>query len=174
MTVRPAARSIVVAVGLVALAPLSWRLVAALDDMTSHVSASDRPDYMVRPLRLSGEATGGIALVSATTVIIATSLLVTAVRRGTIPRQWYGIVAPIAAIAVYAGVTYAEMTAAVIGANIGAGLFLLGAAPFAAGMLALEVSWLVRLRRRRPTDLGPPPTAGVRASDSDSQSPCST
>ncbi|MFF9285797.1 hypothetical protein [Streptomyces griseosporeus] len=104
-------------------------------------------DYAFQPPGISdgtAAALGGVALVLA---VAGAALLVLASLRGAFDHRWWGVLAPLTAAGVLAGVGWRVLTAGVIGANIGAGLALLVGAPFVGGLLlwalarALWLAW---------------------------------
>lgn len=86
-------------------------------------------DYAMRPPHLSGSAELGLGAGALVLALAAVAVLVVATRRGLVAGQWWGFVLPLVAIGAFAGIGYRVVTAAVVGANIGAGLVILFA-PF--------------------------------------------
>lgn len=113
----------VVSLGIAAVGPLTWWLVQALPD---EVPADQYADYLWVAPELSRTHVLGIGLISVVAVLSAGFLLAYGVRLRTLRREWLWIVLPLAFLTGYAGLTYAVATAPVIGANIGAGLLILG------------------------------------------------
>lgn len=103
------------------------------------------PDYMVEPVEVDTSVETVIGVVSLVLVAVGATVLVVGVRRGTLDRRWLGVLAALAAVAAYAGVTYAVVTSPVVGANIGGGLLVLAAVPFVVTMLVVAA---VAARRR--------------------------
>jgi hypothetical protein len=86
-------------------------------------------DYAIRPLGLSPGVERGLGMAAAGVAVVAGGALVLATRRRQIDRRWWAAIVPLLLIGVYCGVSYRVVTAAVIGANIGAGMMFL-LAPF--------------------------------------------
>lgn len=123
---------------LVATPVAAWWLVGDISEVSGDV------DYAIRPADISpgtetaiGAAATAVALVALTVLLLPTSAL----RRW--PR-WWSVLAPLAALGVFAGWGWRVMTAGVIGANIGAGRLVL-----LAPCLTLAVAASCGLRARR-------------------------
>ena len=105
----------------------------------------DDPDYGIRPWDIPRVLVHGVGV--ATLVI----LLAVAVRLLASARPERGaflmIFGSLAAMSAYAGTSLAIFMEPVIGANIGAGLMVLGAGPFAIGMLVVAGVGVARLRK---------------------------
>ncbi|MFE2267414.1 hypothetical protein [Streptomyces griseosporeus] len=108
---------------------------------------SSELDYAYQPPDISdGTAAvlGGVALVLA---VAGAALLVRASLRGAFDHRWWGVLAPLTAAGVLAGVGWRVLTAGVIGANIGAGFVVVIGGPLLAGLLlwalarALWLAW---------------------------------
>lgn len=144
---RTALRAPVVALGIVAVGPLTWWLAQAPPDA---VPADQYPDYMWDPPELSGGQLLGIGLTSVVAVLSAGFVMANGIRSQTLRREWLWIVLPLAALAGYAGLTYAVATEPVIGANIGAGFLILGSVAVVPAMVGASL-WFVRQLRSQPT-----------------------
>jgi hypothetical protein len=144
---RTALRAPVVALGVVAVGPLTWWLARALPD---EVPADQYADYMWDPPELSVAQLLGIGLVSVVAVLSAGFVMADGIRSRTLRREWLWIVLPLAGLAGYAGLTYAVATAPVTGANIGAGLLVLGGVVVVPAMVGASL-WFVRQLRSQPT-----------------------
>lgn len=150
------ARVLVVAAGVVATAPVAWWLGDLLNRIGGSVSA-DEADYVWRPLSLSAAGGAAIGLGALAIVACALAVLLRRVRSGHWQAGWLQVVAAPAMVCSYAGMLVAVATAPVIGANIGAGVMLLGAAPVGLGAAVWLVVALVRLRSTaRPRRTEPP------------------
>jgi uncharacterized membrane protein YhaH (DUF805 family) len=91
--------------------------------------------------------------------LVAMAVLVVATMRGLIAGQWWGFVLPLVAVGAFAGLGYRVMTAAVDGANIGAG-FVIVFGPFlvvpALGFSARRWRALSRQSGHDPRSFNPP------------------
>jgi hypothetical protein len=143
---RPALRAAVVALGIVAVGPLTWWLAQALPDT---VAADQYADYMWDPPQLSWAQILGIGLISAVGVLAAGFAMADGIRSRTLRREWLWIVLPLAGLAGYVGLTYAIATEPVIGANIGGGLLVLGGVAVVPAMVGASL-WFVRQLRSQP------------------------
>lgn len=144
---RTALRAPVVALGIAAVGPLTWWLAQALPD---EVPADPYADYMWDPPELSGAQLLGIGLMSVVAVLSAGFVMANGMRSRTLRREWLWIVLPLAGLAGYAGLTYAVATEPVIGANIGAGLLILGSVVVVPATVGASL-WFVRQLRSQPT-----------------------
>jgi uncharacterized membrane protein YfcA len=144
-TVSRIGRTVLVGLGLAATTPLSWWIGGLVPD---EVRPQDNPDYMWHPIKLSSGVETAIGLGSMVIVGVAILRFYRAIRRHTLRREWFGVIAPLAAIAAYAGFAYRAATMPVIGANIGGGLMILGAGPFVVTMVAVSAIFARRLRAR--------------------------
>lgn len=131
--IRPSGALLAAAVWLFAVAVAVAWWVGVLD---SSGDAIIDPDYMWQPIAMSTLSRAAIGI-SATLVVAAGAAVLWRTRESA--------AVPFAAIAAYAGLTYAVGAEPVIGANIGGGMMLLGAVPFTVGM----AMWGVRALRSR-------------------------
>jgi len=137
----------VVALGIAAVGPLTWWLVQALPD---EVPANQYADYLWVAPELSGTQVLGVGLMSIVAVLSAGFVMADGIRSRTLRHEWLWIVLPLVGLAGYAGLTYAVATAPVIGANIGAGLLILGSVVVVPAMVGASL-WFVRQLRSQPT-----------------------
>jgi hypothetical protein len=88
-----------------------------------------RADYFLPPLPLGERVELGLGL--GASVVAGASLVVLAVatRRRSVDRTWWAVLVPLLVVGAFCGWAYRVMSAAVSGANIGAG-FLLMVGPF--------------------------------------------
>lgn len=133
------------ALGMVVSAPVaSWWLSEVFLVEPESVPAGDaEPDVLVAPLPLGGTAEQVVGWVALAVAVGSTALVVLAVRRGALDRRWVSVLAALAGIGGLAGIGWSWITVPTIGANIGAGLYVIVAAPVAAG-LALWAAWRTR------------------------------
>jgi len=123
-----------VALGVAALAPAVWGIAELAPNS---VSADERPDYLVHPLGLSLAARTAITIGAVVFVVAASITWTRALRRLQGRRASLGVIMPLAAVTAAAGLVYSAVTEPGIGANIGGGIALMAAIPFAAAMLGL-------------------------------------
>ncbi len=136
---------------LVAAVPVvTWWLVGDL----STVSLADDPDYAFRPMTLSPMTERAVGIASLALAVGAVAVLAWATRRRALDRRWWTVLGLLAAAGCIVGLGWRVLTAGVIGANIGAGLFILVGGPVVAALvlfaLARSVFLLVRANRRHP------------------------
>jgi hypothetical protein len=131
----------VVAVAVVACAPLAWVIASALES-----DPSAGADRWLPPPGLSRAGTVSVGLAAAVALVVGL-VAAQALARGGDTRT-RSLAAPLALLSGYIGATYAAATAPVIGANIGAGLMVLGL------LVAVPAAMLMALRalRARPGD----------------------
>ncbi|HZN71826.1 MAG TPA: hypothetical protein VFC00_09135 [Micromonosporaceae bacterium] len=141
------------ATALVAATPVaSWGLIGR-QDAAGFTRAE--LDYLVPPLDLAPgleTALGSAALLLAAA---AAAVLTWSSWRGRFDQRWWHVVAPLLAAGLVAGAGWRVITAGVIGANIGAGLFIAFGTPLVALLLGYAVISGVRTAtgqrsRRRP------------------------
>jgi hypothetical protein len=105
---------------------LAMRVVAwwAIGDL-SEVVDRRHADYVLRPLQLGERIELGLGL--GASVVAGVSLVVLAVATGrrSIERRWWAVLVPVLVVGALCGLAYRVMTAAVSGANIGAGMVVL-------------------------------------------------
>lgn len=103
--------------------------------------------------------------VMAVTVVVAAAFaLVLTDHDWRFLRRWSTVVAPLMAVGAICGGGWAVMTAPVIGANIGAGLVLLGAPPLVLALVVWALArwcWLVTRRSGPPGSPGSGRTRGA-------------
>lgn len=147
---------VVPGVALVVAAPVvAWWGVG---DLSEDVDPN-HADYAMRPPPLSGSAELCLGAAASVVALVALAALAVATRRGLVARRWWGFVLPLVAIGVFAGIGYRVMTAAVIGANIGAGLVIVFSPFVVIPALALSAtSWraLPRQPGQDPRPFDPP------------------
>ena len=138
----------VVALGTAAVGPLVWWLAQALPD---EVPAGPNADYLWAPPALSGGQLLGIGLISFVAVAAAGFVVAQGIRSRTLRREWLWILLPLAGLAGYVGLTYAVATEPVIGANIGAGVLILGGVAIVPAMVGASLWFPRQLRSARPS-----------------------
>ncbi|WP_159038819.1 hypothetical protein [Streptomyces sp. NRRL B-1140] len=98
-------------------------------------------DYAFQPWDIGdgvAAVAGGLALVL---VVAGAAVLVRASLRGAMDQRWWGVLGPLVALGLMAGVGWRILTAGGIGANIGAGLLIMFGTPIAAGLLMWSLAW---------------------------------
>ncbi|BCL21114.1 hypothetical protein GCM10017668_29570 [Streptomyces tuirus] len=98
-------------------------------------------DYAFQPWDIGdgvAAVAGGIALVLA---VAGGVVLVRRSLRGAMDQRWWGVLGPLVALGLMAGVGWRILTAGGIGANIGAGLLIIFGTPIAAGLLLWSLAW---------------------------------
>lgn len=143
--VRLAGLSLVIAVPV-----LTWWLVGDL----STASLAEDPDYAVSPLPVSPTTERAVGTASLALAVGAVAVLTWAARRQALDRRWWTVLVLLVAAGGIVGLGWRVLTAGVIGANIGAGLFVLVGGPLVAALLlfalARSVFLLMRADRNRP------------------------
>ncbi|MFF7736280.1 hypothetical protein [Streptomyces sp. NPDC007984] len=98
-------------------------------------------DYAFQPWDIGdgvAAVAGGLGLVLA---VAGAVVLVRRSLRGAMDQRWWGVLGPLVALGLLAGVGWRILTAGGIGANIGAGLLILFGTPIAVGLLLWSVAW---------------------------------
>lgn len=154
------------AAGLVLATPLaSWWV---MDVIATSEQLLD-PDYAFRPIQIDPTTKLLIGVMAVTVVVTAAFALVLTDPDWRFVRRWWTVVAPLLAVGAICGGGWAVMTAPVIGANIGAGLVLLGAPPLVLALLVWAPArwcWLLARRSEPPESSGtggPPGPPSSRA-----------
>jgi hypothetical protein len=126
--------AVVLAAAATATFPATWWLLGRLDNSGAWIID---PDYAVQPPQFERGLTH---LVGAGSVAVV-MLVITAAVVMTMQGRWRlcvaGVLLPWLAGFAYAGMAGHVMTTPVIGANIGAGLVLMGAVPVGIGLVSL-------------------------------------
>lgn len=140
MVDRLRAAAVFVSVPALAIATAWW-----IGDLSSTL---DDPDYMLRPIDLSSETSWAVGFVATAACLVGAAAAVLLTRSGCCGRRLVAVLVPWWVLAVYLGLGYRIVTAGVIGANIGGGLFVLTSfvvVPFAIGS-SVAVWWATRRR----------------------------
>ncbi|MEO7745842.1 MAG: hypothetical protein ABIV05_06390 [Actinomycetota bacterium] len=134
----------------VAVPVLTWWLVGDL----STVSLAEDPDYALRPLPVNPTTERAVGIASLALAVGAVAVLTWATRRRALDRRWVKVLVLLVAAGGVVGLGWRILTAGVIGANIGAGLFVFVGGPLVAALvlfaLARSVFLLVRAGRHHP------------------------
>jgi hypothetical protein len=134
----------IVGVGVLACAPLLWWIETQLP-ITDVIVA--RPDYLIHPVALSDGAQASIGFTAFALFALAATTFLRAIVGRAISRSWIGVVVAAAAWFGYVGLVYGFATEPVAGANIGAGLGIMGGVPITLAAVALIAIYGWRLRR---------------------------
>jgi hypothetical protein len=128
---------------LLAVPVLTWWLAG--DQSTVALTAD--PDYFVRPLHISPALERVLGCGSVLVAIVAALLLTWASLRHGLDLRWWSVLGPLLPAGALTGFGWRVLTAGVIGANIGAGLFTFFAGPVIVALLAWAVFRSVTLLR---------------------------
>lgn len=107
----------------------------------------DDYDYLFHPPAIDADVERFVGIAAVVGVVVSLGALVFAARRRQIDRRWRGPILIVCAVAVIVGVAERVMTAAVVGANIGGGFFLLFGTPTVLFLLAASIIWSIRILR---------------------------
>lgn len=123
---------IVCTAALVVSAPIAawW----AIGDLSEEVHP-DLATYVVSPPNLDSPVELALGAGATTTLLGAVVVLALATRRGAVASHWWSVVTPLVALGVVGATSYRILTAAVHGANIGAGMVMLIAPLVVVGLL---------------------------------------
>ena len=138
--------AVVVATGAMAAGPAVWWIGDRLNTIGEQTSD---PDYLIEPLQIYSMTTDIVGVSSIILALLGAVTLYAMVRAGRWPLAAAGLATTAAAATSYAGVTYSVATAPVIGANIGAGLLIIAAAPVGGCLLVGAGFSIVRIHRGR-------------------------
>lgn len=128
------AELVALAVGSAMALPACWWVLGRLDDSGAGIVD---PDYAVQPPEIDAMLAHLIGAGSTTIAVVTLAAMVASVLRGRWRPCIAGVFLPMATGFGYAGMAAHVATAPVVGANIGAGLMLLGVAPL--GIVLLVV-----------------------------------
>ena len=150
----PAGRTGIPAAALLVLSTpvATWWLVG--DQST--VPASAEPDYAIRPWNISPAAAHTAGLASLLLATAMTVLLARATALSRLDRRWWAVLTPLLVAGILAGAGWRVMTAGGIGANIGAGLYVMFFGPIFAGLVTWSVAataYLIAHPARRPAPM---------------------
>jgi hypothetical protein len=114
---------------------VTWWLVG--DQSTT---SQDAADYVLRPpFRFSNRVTRALGTGALVVTVAAAAVLVVASASHSFDARWWSVVGPLLLLGILLAMGWRVLTAGVIGANIGAGLFVFFAGPIT---LAL-VGWVI-------------------------------
>lgn len=97
-------------------------------------------DYFLRPPQLGERVELGVGLGASVVAGASLVVLAMATRRRSIERRWWAVLVPLLVVGAFCGLAYRVMTAAVIGANIGAGMVVL----FGPVLVVPALAWSAR------------------------------
>ncbi|GGO48576.1 hypothetical protein GCM10012287_23870 [Streptomyces daqingensis] len=138
----------------------TWGLVGRQDEPGVPPRQLDRA---VQPPDVPAGVETALGLGALLLAALSAALLVRASRSGSFDRRWWQVLAPLVAAGVLAGAGWQVVTAGVIGANIGAGMFLVLGTPVIAGLVLWAVGRGIWLARPRGGGLGGGLTPGSPA-----------
>jgi len=142
----------------VLLSPIAtWSIVG---DMS--YKGDPNPDYMFRPIPLTGGQELAIAAAALTVSAAAVGCAILAYRRRLVGRADLGVALPLVLAGAYCGIAWRMMTAAVIGANIGGAMAVMFAPVFGVAMIVWFGVELWRFRSTGGNDRLPRLTGGGR------------
>jgi hypothetical protein len=123
-------------------------------DLSEPLPPGTAPDHLIRPPSMDPPVERVVGLGSVAVAGGTLALLLRASRYRWFDRRWWAALLPAMGVGALAGLGCRVATAAVIGANIGAGLMLMLAGPLVALLLLWIVSWSVHILRspRRTPD----------------------
>ncbi|MEV4710400.1 hypothetical protein [Micromonospora sp. NPDC049374] len=111
-------------------------------------------DYAVEPVSLGATGDRVLVVVASALMLVSLALLIRAtVTRKLDPRLWFALV-PLIVAGVLIGLAWRIVTAGAIGANIGAGLVVLGGGPVLLILLGIAAVQMARLRREHRRRVG--------------------
>jgi hypothetical protein len=114
---------------------VTWWLVG--DQSTT---SSDNADYVLRPpFRFSNRVTRAVGAGALVVTVAAAAVLIVASASHSFDPRWWSVVGPLLLLGILLGVGWRVLTAGVIGANIGAGLFTFVAGP----VILAVVGWAI-------------------------------
>jgi hypothetical protein len=108
------------------------------------------PDYLLEPVVQGSGARAALGLAGAAIALIGVLLGRRMYAAGRLRRPTVIVAVAAMAVAAYAGLAYGVATQPTVGANIGAGILLLGFVPFVVVMIVLVIALL--RSSARPTD----------------------
>jgi hypothetical protein len=117
---------------------------ALMGDQSS--TKDPNPDYFLHPLSISPSTVTTMALIATVLALVGLGVLVPRWNDGSLHPAWKRVVVCLVVCGVIVGAFYRVATAAVIGANIGAGVMVLFAGP---ALLALLVGAFFSARKAR-------------------------
>ncbi len=94
------------------------------------------PDYVIRPPDVPDVVGQALGMASLVLVVASTGMLVQAWRRGPPQPGFLSVLVPLLLLGVIGGAVWRVFTAAVIGANIGAGILMLFGWPIVLALVA--------------------------------------
>lgn len=128
---NPSSARNVAAVVLVLAVPVA---VASLVGDLSETN-DPRPDYVIRPPEIPIALGLTLAALSVLLVIVSTAVIVSSWRWERPQPGWLSVLLPVLAVGAIVGLAWRVLTAAVIGANIGAGLMVLLGTPVVVALI---------------------------------------
>jgi hypothetical protein len=137
---------------LAGLAPVLASPVITYALMGDQSSTTDpNPNYFIHPLSISPSTVTTIALIATVLALLGLGVLVPRWNEGSLHAAWKRVVVCLVVVGVIVGAFYRVATAAVIGANIGAGVMVFFAGPLLLALLAGAVFSARKARKAMTT-----------------------
>ena len=127
----------------------TWWLVGDLTDDAARRLASQgvKLDYAFRPVTLGAVGDRIVGVLACVTVVATLAVLIHDTVARSLRPGWWVVLVPLVLAGVLVGFGWRVLTAGGIGANIGAGLMILGGGPVLAVLLLVAAVAAWRLRR---------------------------
>ncbi|MBQ1051041.1 hypothetical protein KBX50_21540 [Micromonospora sp. C51] len=138
------------AVGLLLGTPVvtAWLVGDLTGGAARRLAAEGEPlDYAVKPVSLGAVGDRVLVVVAGVLLVVSLVLLIRATATRTLDPRWWSVLVPLVLAGVVLGLAWRIVTAGAIGANIGAGLVVLGGGPVLLILLAVAAVQAFRLRR---------------------------
>ncbi|MCZ7419505.1 hypothetical protein O7605_08225 [Verrucosispora sp. WMMA2121] len=111
-------------------------------------------DYAVEPVSLGPTGDRVLVVVASALLLVSLALLIRATVTHKLDPRWWSALVPVIVAGVLIGLGWRIMTAGAIGANIGAGLVVLGGGPVLLVLLGVAAVQAARLRREHRRRVG--------------------
>lgn len=132
------------AIGLVLATPVAtWWLVGPLHTAPARVGL----DYAYRPWPISPAVARAAGITATAFAVVGLTVLIWATARRLLDARWWAVLLPLLAAGFIAGAGWREMTAGVLGSNIGAGFVVLVGWPVIAILVAWALGYSFHLAR---------------------------
>ncbi|GIJ39513.1 hypothetical protein Vwe01_28380 [Micromonospora andamanensis] len=111
-------------------------------------------DYAVEPVSLGVVGDRVLVIVAGALMVLSLVLLIRATATRKLEPRWWFVLVPLILAGVLIGLAWRIVTAGAIGANIGAGLIVLGGGPVLLILLGVAAVQAARLRREHRRRVG--------------------
>ena len=133
--------------GLAGLMPVVAAPIITYALMGDQSSTNDpNPNYFIKPLAVSPSTVTTVASIATAMAMLGLAVLIPRWKTGTVHPAWKRVVVCLVLCGILLGGFYRVATAAVLGANIGAGVMVLFAGPAFLALLAGAVFSAIRAR----------------------------